>query len=180
MFNKDLGSSQVASLETDRIAAIAEEGAHHQQQEQQQEQQHPLLDRSAGHVGIAVQLTARAKARRFAEEEDEAKLKQTKRKPGGGTMQKQQLQQLKAGIRIRDAALHAQDAVLQAKDSVIENKNAMLQAKDAELHSLQRECRLLLQQQVCIKRFPTSKWPWRGKGPCGSGELVPSWLLPKD
>jgi len=110
-----------------------EEAANEPQQQQQQQQQHPSQSRRVDEAGLAVlQMRSHIETQAAAFQGMEQA-----RVMGQELLQaKVQVAELKAEIRIKDAALEAKDVLLQSKDAVIEATRALLQAKDTEIHRL--------------------------------------------
>jgi len=150
----------VGEMEEEEEDAAADEHAM-QQQQQQQQQQPSSLRRKVDEDGHAVlEMRSQIMSLRAHSETQAAAIRGMEQARVMG----EQVVELKAEIRIKDAALQANDAVLQAtvqskdaalqasavalqsKDAVIEAKNALLQAKDtiilakdAEIQRLQAE-----------------------------------------
>jgi len=164
---RDPGVGDAQEEEEEEEEAAAEEDA----QQQQQQQQHPSLRRRIDESGLSVpEMRSQILSLMAHAETQAAAFRGMEQAQVMGLELQQaraQVVELKASIRIRDAALQAKDSILQAtiqskdaalqasavalhskdavidalrsKDAVIEAKNALLQAKDAEIQRLQAE-----------------------------------------
>jgi len=153
---REPGVGDVQEEEEDDEEAVAEEDAQ-QQQEQQQQEQHPSQRRRIDEDGHAfLEMQSQIVSLRAHAETQAAAIRGMEQARVMG----EQVVELKAEIRIKDAALQGKDSLLQSKDAVIqakdaaletsaialhskeaviEGKNALLQAKDAEIQRLRVE-----------------------------------------
>jgi hypothetical protein len=116
-----VGDAQEEGEEKEREAAT--------QQQQQQQQQHSSLRRKIDEDGLAVPaLQSQIVSLRAHAETQAAAIRGMEQARVMG----EQVVELKAEIRIKDAALQAKDSVLEA---TVQSKDAVIQAKDAALQA---------------------------------------------
>jgi len=148
---KEPGVGDAQEEEEEDEEAAAEEDA-------QQQLQHPSLRRSVGEGGLAVpEMRSQILSLRAHAETQAAAIRGMEQARVMG----EQVVELKAEIKIKDAALQAKDAALAAHDSMmqatVEGKNALLQSKDAVIEAksglLQAKDAIILAKDAEIQRL---------------------------